>query len=168
MPIFMLKDLVNTRAPAEGTIMPTDEMGSPGYKRKTISRKWMLLIFLVGFLFLGETGLEFREYIRGYNSMMFGLRAEVREDAIPAESTRGGEINLEWGSTKDTQFPFRSRRVPRKKRAGVVRVWVLSSSMAEDIYLPEYEIWPNLLDSALQELAPGRWVPIHTVSRMSS
>ncbi len=101
-------------------------------------------IFWIG-LFLAslEIGLEYRAYLKGWDTPLFGAvrsehgRSKVLEGSMPA-----------FGPTAD--FPFRGPVVKGPVPAHTLRIWVASASHGEDIYLPPDVIFPTLIGKKLQ------------------
>ncbi len=89
-----------------------------------------------------EVGLETRAYLRGYDTLFFGMRVPVATDQANGDETR-------WGPTDD--FPFRSKVVDPNKPAGTVRIWIASASQAEDLRLPPDVVFPSVLERLLNE-----------------
>lgn len=101
-------------------------------------RSFRILAWIAAWLLLIEVGLEARAHSRGWETLLFG---DVTPEAETAES--------EFGPTDD--FPFRSRIVPRDKPAGRTRVWLGSSSYAEDVRQPPDRLFCALAEQALRD-----------------
>lgn len=103
----------------------------------------MLPILWIGFfLALAEVGLEYRAYVRGWDTLVFGA---VRSEHGRPEARSGAP---KFGPTAD--FPFRGPVVKRPKPADTVRIWVAGASHGEDIYLAPEVVFPNVIGSKLQ------------------
>jgi hypothetical protein len=94
------------------------------------------------FLALAEVALEYRAYLRGWDTMIFGA---VRSEPGRSEPRPGLP---KFGPTAD--FPFRGPVVKGPKPADSVRIWVAGGSHGEDIYLPPDVVFPNVIGSNLQ------------------
>lgn len=121
-----------------------------------MKKRYLLLLLFLGFLAVGEIGLELREYIRGYDSMLFGSGESMRISPHLQAATKD-RFPIQWGSSNDPTFPFRSRYVTASNSKSNKKIWILSSSMAEDIYLPPSDIWPNMLELTLTEKKEGHY-----------
>jgi hypothetical protein len=120
-------------------------------------RKLFILLFVLCILFVSEIALEWREHVRGYRSPLFPSQFEeqiVREG--PPGIREGGFAD--WGDSSSETFPFRSRKLDMKNGTKANRIWIISSSMTEDIYLAPSEIWPNIADSILEGQGTGSYV----------
>jgi len=95
-----------------------------------------LILWIALWILVLELGLEFRAHTRGWTTLAFGT-VEVE-----AEDDRAG-----FGPSEG--FPFRSPLVPREKIPGTLRIWLASSSYAEDLPLPVVEVFPNLIPDLL-------------------
>lgn len=103
-----------------------------------------------------EIGLEYYDHVRGYESIVFGALSRIRILG-KSEPVQNQSNDIKWGNTDDLLFPFRSRYIEKERRPGIKRIWIMSSSMSEDIYLPPYAIWPNIMDAKLEKEAPGNY-----------
>jgi hypothetical protein len=88
-----------------------------------------------------EVGLEYRAHTRGYDTLLIHRAAAT----VPSGTAK----HAEYGPT--LAFPFRSAVVTPAKVSGVRRVWIASSSHAEDTGLPAADIFPNRLGQRLSE-----------------
>ena len=104
---------------------------------------YRLMYFTLVILLLVEVGLEFRAYYKGWNTILGKLL-----NVAPA-SEQGNINQVHFGPTKD--FPFRSVVVPFEKDPKFSRLWIASSSYAQDNYLHPYQIFPNLLGAQLNQ-----------------
>ena len=104
----------------------------------------LLTILVLGFTASFEIGLEFREYIKGHDSLLFGLRNPVvpENQSNPSTDNSNGAT---WGNADDPAFPFRSFYIKAEKQEKCKRVWLMSSSMTEDRYMSPHDIWPSIL-----------------------
>jgi len=102
------------------------------------------LIFLtLGILLLVEIGLEIRAHERGWNTILGRLL-----DKLPSTG-KGEPTPAHFGPSKD--FPFRSLIKPFEKNPKIKRIWIASSSYAQDNYLNASKIFPNLLGVQLNQ-----------------
>lgn len=99
-------------------------------------RDLRLIFWIAVLLGVLELGLEWRAYQKGWPTQIFGKLEEWAPVGEP-----------EFGPTSD--FPFRSRIAPKLKPAGTTRLWVASSSYAEDVQLAPDAIFPGLIESEL-------------------
>ena len=97
------------------------------------------VLWIAFFLILLEVGLEWRASQRGWGTLIFG--EEHAGEA--AEATR------DFGPTDD--FPFRSHIVARERDPLQRRLWIASSSYAEDKRLAASTVFPNRLEALLRE-----------------
>jgi hypothetical protein len=97
----------------------------------------------VGMLIVMEIALEIRATSRGWDTILFG-RQEVADT-----SAAGDESNGAFGPTPD--FPFRSRIASLERPPGTARIWIASSSHAEDRRLAADKLFPNVLETLFQE-----------------
>jgi len=103
-------------------------------------------------LLAGELALETRAALRGQYAHILSPFIDH-----PLRLATEGE----WGPFAD--FPFRCRRVPPAKTPGKSRIWISSSSYAEDITQPAEVLFPNLLGQEL--LARGSQVEVLNASK---
>lgn len=95
------------------------------------------------FLSAIEIGLEYRAYLRGWDTPLFGAVRSEHEHAklLPGASP-------EFGPTAD--FPFRGPVIKEPKPADAFRIWIASASHGEDRYLPPDTIFPTLIGDKLK------------------
>lgn len=104
-----------------------------------------LVLLIVLTLAATELVLEARAYNRGWNTLVFGMRAPT-----PSAGSGGpAAIAPQEGFGPTGDFPFRSRIAVRQKTEDVQRIWVASSSYGEDVFVPSERIFPNLIPGAL-------------------
>jgi hypothetical protein len=121
-----------------------------------VKRIYILIAMIAAYLILAELALEIRDVSRGYHAVFF--------DWVKSATKMYCEFNSPndlLAADADVGFPFRSKYVEPLKRPGVKRIWILSSSYAEDIYIPMEEVWPNRLDFILEATRPGRFEVIN-------
>lgn len=114
--------------------------------------RYAVVWWTLGFLAAAELALEWRAHARGWETVLFGAPPY----AAPASDSP-------FGPTDD--YPFRSRRVPRAKPDGTLRVWIASASYGEHVFLPADEIFPVVLEDELR--ARGFDVQVLNASRAS-
>jgi hypothetical protein len=118
-----------------------------------MKRVFLLIGLIVMYLTIAEIALEFRDFVRGYSSLIFDLSKQV----LTGGNKVAESVNDRWRNSGNLQFPFRSQYILPPKAPNVKRIWILSSSYAEDIYLPVDAIWPNVLVSLLNRIKPGTY-----------
>ncbi len=101
-------------------------------------RIYRVLAWIAVCLIAVEVALEARAHARGWPTLIFG------DDAPAAESEA-----TSYGPT-DT-FPFRSRIYPPQKPDGVTRIWLGSSSYAEDVRQPPDKLFLSLAERRLRD-----------------
>ena len=102
------------------------------------------------FLCIAECGLEVRASRKGFRTHLFGSAAAQHTEHAGEHSARTNASTEEtFGPTPD--FPFRSR-VCDSKRTDKLRIWIASSSHAEDVRIPPNAIFPSVLQKELQQL----------------
>ena len=94
-----------------------------------------IVVWIGIYLLIVETGLEIRGYYRGFDTLLFGSyrRAESRTTMSEPSS----DVSME-SHDSDTRLVESS--------AGTTRLWVASSSHAEDSYLSTDVIFPSILN----------------------
>lgn len=100
-------------------------------------RSFRILAWIAAWLVLLEVALEVRAHARGWDTLLFG-------DATPAAE----DAETDFGPTDD--FPFRSRVVPRDAPPGTTRIWLGSSSYAEDVRQPPDRLFLALAEDTLR------------------
>lgn len=106
-------------------------------------------------LIIVEMLLEYRAYLRGWPSLLFGKG----KDAVIAQKVdRDGE----YGPTES--FPFRSRVLAQPDKQIVF--WIASSSMGVHEQMPASLIFPNRFHTLLKE--KGRNIAVINASRVAS
>ena len=98
-------------------------------------KTYRLIFFTLVILLFIEAGLEFRAQHKGWNTILGGL--------IEKTSNKGSAGKSDFGPSQD--FPFRSLIVPIQKEPGTSRLWIASSSYAQDNYFNASKIFPSLL-----------------------
>lgn len=93
-----------------------------------------------------ELLLEARAARRGYDTLLFGAAQTVT-------SSPGRSMNA-YGPT--SEFPFRSRIVPRVTAPGTVRIWIASASYAQDLWFPPDRVFPSIAAQLLAESTTRR------------
>ena len=101
-------------------------------------RHLSILFWIAIFLAAAEIVLEARAARRGWGTLLFSSETP---------DGKGAGSEREYGPTAD--FPFRSPIVASERSAGVSRIWIASSSYAQDKRLPANAIFPTLLGRAL-------------------
>jgi len=104
---------------------------------------YRLIYLTLGILLLVEVGLEIRAQHKGWNTILGGLLN------IKPAAEQGNKGQTQFGPTQN--FPFRSLIVPFEKNPGTSRLWIASSSYAQDNYLEASRIFPNLLGEKLNQ-----------------
>lgn len=97
--------------------------------------------FIVVYVTSMEIVLEVHAHMRGWDTLLLGK-------SKPTSST-GNPHAASYGPIPE--FPFRSRIVSSVKPAGTSRYWIASSSHAEDQYVDPAAVFPNVLESLLQD-----------------
>ena len=87
-----------------------------------------------------EITLEFRAAGRGFVTHLFGQPSAVNPSADETAASA-------YGPTTD--FPFRSRIVDAQKDNNTIRIWIASSSHAEDIRMAVPDLFPSVLEREL-------------------
>ncbi|MFK7898511.1 MAG: SGNH/GDSL hydrolase family protein [Myxococcota bacterium] len=109
-----------------------------------LNRSIHLIVLIAAGLFALELAVEYRAHSRGYETLLFSAEpAELSE----AEST--GVAAERFGPS--ASFPFRSVVVPMERRGDTARVWLSSSSHAEDSIYGAADVFPNVLARRLNE-----------------
>lgn len=88
---------------------------------------------IISIMFALEAVLEYRHYLLGYDTPLFGT---LSQQAPPADQSRPSK----FGPTAD--FPFRSELLPPEKN-GHLRLWIASASHAYGGRVPADKIFPN-------------------------
>jgi len=104
-------------------------------------KTYRLIFLTLVILLLIEAGLEFRAQFKGWNTILGGLIAQT--------SNKGSARQSDFGPSQD--FPFRSLIVPVQKEPGTSRLWIASSSYAQDNYFNASKIFPSLLGEELNQ-----------------
>lgn len=99
-------------------------------------RTFRVFAWIAVWLLLAEVALELRAYSRGWPTVLFG------DATPPAESSAS-----EYGPTD--RFPFRSRIYPERAEDGTTRIWLGSSSYAEDVRQPPDRLFISLAETTL-------------------
>ncbi len=106
----------------------------------SIGRLVWPLLWAFAFLALIEVALEYRAAGRGFTTHLFGQQAK-------ATAPVGESEDQVYGPSK--AFPFRSRVVDPLKEQSIIRIWLASSSHAEDIRMDARDIFPAVLEREL-------------------
>lgn len=106
-------------------------------------KTYRLVFILLGFLIAVEVGLEIRAHRKGWETLLFG------EPKTMTTQPRTDDGQPLFGPTKE--FPFRSVIVPRQKDPRRPRIWIASSSYAQDNYIRPTDIFPYLIGVNLKE-----------------
>ncbi|MFT4538095.1 MAG: hypothetical protein ACI841_004791 [Planctomycetota bacterium] len=97
------------------------------------------VLWIAFFLCVLEVGLEVRAARRGWGTLLFGAE----------NAGEGQQASGEFGPTD--AFPFRSRIVAAERARDSARLWIASSSYAEDKRIPATQIFPNRLEQLLRD-----------------
>lgn len=114
-----------------------------GMRREGYLRMLRPVLWIGLFLLAVEVGVEYRAYLRGWDTKLFGAVRSGHGRSIAAE----GPVPV-FGPT--AEFPFRGPVIDDVKPAGTLRIWIASASHGEDIYLPPDFIFPTLVAKELQ------------------
>lgn len=95
------------------------------------------LVFIC--IFTVECALEFRHYLKGYDTLIFGVK-QKREAAAPSQSAQIERPKQVYGPTQD--FPFRSLILDQNDQESM-RLWIASASHAEGGRVAASKVFPN-------------------------
>jgi hypothetical protein len=116
------------------------------------------LAWIALYLLVIEIALEHRAARRGWATLLW----PAARSAEPGRGGAGGQAaSPEFGPTES--FAFRSRVVDPHRPPGVKRVWIASSSHAEDTAVAAEQVFPNVLERELAEA--GRPAQVINASR---
>jgi len=106
------------------------------------SRMVWPLMWAVLLLAMAEFLLEYRAASRGFTTHLFGQpKATQLAAEDPSQEVYGPSAN----------FPFRSRLVKFEKNPRTMRIWLASSSHAEDVRMPVSDLFVSVLETQLRQ-----------------
>lgn len=115
------------------------QLGSPVFLSTLRPIFWIAL-----YLAAIEIGLEYRAYLRGWDTALFGA---VRSEHSLSNALDGSAPR--FGPTAES--PFRGPLIKSPRQANELRIWVASASHGEDIYVPPQSIFPTLIGEELRQ-----------------
>jgi hypothetical protein len=118
-------------------------MISSDSRQTSLSRVIWPLLWAFVFLALIEVALECRAAGRGFKTHLFGQSPQRAKNV--AENDLDNDAN--FGPAQG--FPFRSRIVDSRKKQDTIRIWIASSSHAEDVRMKVHDVFPVVIEREL-------------------